>query len=297
MFNDDEAPVTREGSGECLSGAKENAQEQEEVVQTPILETGRCDNLAPTTPIEKPSNGKQTEGYTSNEEKELLRNLLSMSPILSSLYLTLKKEVTGPEITLQEAVIRQLRQGVSVDQINLWLKDVLNSYMSYMAADRTRVQQIPNIELLGEEFLNWLGFGPGHFTPGSLEPDVLEVDVGKSPLLLTKRPTVTEGAGPPKKLKSFSAATDQRDAPLLEGLGESGPGVFSLGSGPGGSPNVKKHRSWKSSARNKNRKLLIEPLNDAECAEGKDTVKGQGTTTGALLPHVVGQSGQPHHEQ
>lgn len=39
----------------------------------------------------------------STKEEDHFKNILAMSPVLTSLYLTLKKEVTGREVTLQEA--------------------------------------------------------------------------------------------------------------------------------------------------------------------------------------------------
>lgn len=55
-------------------------------------------------------------------------------------------------------MIQQIRQGVEDDQINSWLKDIMNTFMTHMATDRNRVKKIPNIDLLREEFLTWLGY-------------------------------------------------------------------------------------------------------------------------------------------
>lgn len=89
----------------------------------------RIANFAPSGKVENSSNlsftstdaqseSVQLEKVVNTKENEQFRNMLAMSSILSSLYLTLKKEVTRRKITLQEAVIQQIIQGARVDQVN-----------------------------------------------------------------------------------------------------------------------------------------------------------------------------------
>lgn len=66
----------------------------------PLLESGRNSSLRQPTSLEVGNEYEQLEEVTTIEEKTQFKNMLDMSPILSSLYLTLKKKVLGRDITL-----------------------------------------------------------------------------------------------------------------------------------------------------------------------------------------------------
>lgn len=142
------------GESHCRSAQKGG-------LDSPAMETGECELSQTIVDTKALFDSEKVIKVHSNEERDQFRSMLAMSPLLSTLYLTLKKEVTGREITLQEAVIKQIKQEVGIEDLNPWFKDILNSFMFHMVVDRARVQNIQNIELFGEDFLTWLGVRPG----------------------------------------------------------------------------------------------------------------------------------------